>query len=181
MVHDHESGSAVRIFFKFCTMEGVNRVMKMIIIFSKNIFVWGKWTILSPKMAHHHETGSAVRFFLKFCRMKGVHEHFISCFLRKNFIWGKLIFLGHFFTVWLGMVEIESGHCYYWIFSQAMISFMITTGSLNSLDMIRIHKQSRHDFSVRHLCDGCCMEIMWYLCVEVKIQQRVINGFIKLL
>ena len=83
-------------FSKFCTMEGVNRVMKMIIIFSKNIFVWGKWTILSPKMAHHHETGSAVRFFLKFCRMKGVHEHFISCFLSKNFIWGKLIFLGHF-------------------------------------------------------------------------------------
>ena len=97
MVHHHESGSAVRIFFKFCTMEGANRVMKMILImFSKNIFVWGKWTILSPKMAHHHETGSAVRFFLKFCRMKGVHEHFISCFLSKNFIWGKLIFLGHF-------------------------------------------------------------------------------------
>ena len=71
MVHDHESGSAVRIFFKFCTMEGVNRVMKMIIIFSKNIFVWGKWTILSPKMAHHHETGSSVRIFLIFAESKG--------------------------------------------------------------------------------------------------------------
>ena len=36
------------------------------------------------------------------------------------------------------MVEIEPGHCFYWILinSQGMISFMITTGSLNSQDMI---------------------------------------------
>ena len=31
---------------------------------------------------------------------------------------------------------------------------MITTGSLNSQDMIKILKHSRHDFSVKHLCDG---------------------------
>ena len=48
--------------------------------------------------------------------------------------------------------------------SQDMISFMITTGSLNSQDMIRILKQSRHDFSSKHLCDGYCMDIMvWIL------------------
>ena len=51
---------------------------------------------------------------------------------------------------------------------------MITTGSLNSEDMIRILKQSRHDFSGKHLCDGYCMGIMCCLCVEVKIQSRVI-------
>ena len=59
---------------------------------------------------------------------------------------------------------------------QDMISFMITTGSLNSQDMIRILKQWRHDFSGKHLCDGYCMDIMWCLCVEVKIY-----GFVKLL
>ena len=44
--------------------------------------------------------------------------------------------------------------------SQDKISFMITTGSLNSQDMIMILKQSRHDFSGKHLGDGCCMDIM---------------------
>ena len=38
----------------------------------------------------------------------------------------------------------------------------------------RILKRSRHDFSGKHLCDGYCMDIMWCLCVEVKVQQRVI-------
>ena len=28
------------------------------------------------------------------------------------------------------------------------------------VDMIRIFKQSRHDFSGQHLCDGYCMDIM---------------------
>ena len=41
-----------------------------------------------------------------------------------------------------------------------MTSFMITTVSLNSQDMIRILEQSRHDLSVKHLCDGYCMDIM---------------------
>ena len=50
-----------------------------------------------------------------------------------------------------------------------MISFMITTGFLNSQDMIRIGKQWIHDFSGKHLCYGYCMDIMWCLCVEVKI------------
>ena len=43
---------------------------------------------------------------------------------------------------------------------QDMISFMITTGSLNSHDMISIFKQSRRDFSGKHLCGGYCMDIM---------------------
>ena len=40
-----------------------------------------------------------------------------------------------------------------------MISFMITTGSLNSQDMIRIFKQSRHDFSSKYLYDGYCVGV----------------------
>ena len=77
---------------------------------------------------------------------------------QEKILLGKLIFLGHFFPVWWGMIEIERGHCW----------------SLYSQDMIRILKQSRHDFSVKHLCDGYCKDIMWCLCVEVKIQQIVI-------
>ena len=101
---------------------------------------------------------------------------FISCFSGKNFIWSNLIFLVFrpFFTVWFGMVKIEPSH---WsLNSRDMISFMITTGSLNSQDMVRILKQWRHDFSDKHLCGGYCMDIMWCLCVEVKI-----HGFVKLL
>ena len=56
-----------------------------------------------------------------------------------------------------------------------MISVMITTGSLNSQNMTRVLKQSRHDLSGKHLCDGYSMDIMRCLCVEVKI-----HGFVKL-
>ena len=61
-----------------------------------------------------------------------------------------------------------------------MISFMITTGSLNNQNMIRVLKQSRHEFSGKHICDGYYMDIMRCLCVEVKIQKRS-HGFVKLL
>ena len=100
-------------------------------------------------------------------------------FREKKFVWGNLIFLAlrPFFTLWLRawsnwarLLLIGS------LNSQAMISFMITTGSFNSQDMIRILKQWRHEFSGKHLCDGYCMDIMWGLCVEVKI-----HGFVKLL
>ena len=57
-----------------------------------------------------------------------------------------------FFTVWLGMVEIEPGHCYYGsLNSQEMITFMITAGSLNSQDMI-----SQVNIYL--------MDIVWILC-----------------
>ena len=44
--------------------------------------------------------------------------------------------------------------------SQDMISFMITTRSLNNQDMTRNLKQWRHDFSGKHLRDRYCMDIM---------------------
>ena len=46
-----------------------------------------------------------------------------------------------------------------------MISFMITTGPLNSLDMIRILKQLIGDLFGKYLCGGYYMDIMWCLCV----------------
>ena len=96
-----------------------------------------------------------------------VHENFIICFARKSFIWGNLIFLGHFVLFDWAWSKLSQP-------TVTIVSSMITTGSLNSQDMIRIFKQSRHDFSVKHLCDGAGKDIMWCLCVEVKIQQRVI-------
>ena len=57
-----------------------------------------------------------------------------------------------------------------------MISFMLTTGSLNSEDMIRILKQWRHDFLGKYLCDGYCMDIIKCLYGDAKI-----HGFVKLL
>ena len=96
-------------------------------------------------------------------------------FWEKKFNWGNLIFLGQFLLfdwAWwkLSQVIVTTGS----LNSQDLISFMITTGSSNSQDMIRILKQLRHDFSGKHLCDWYCMGIMWCLCVEFKIQQRVI-------
>ena len=56
-----------------------------------------------------------------------------------------------------------------------MIFFIITIGSLNSQDMMRILKQSGHDFSGTYLCDGFCMDIMCCLSgVKVIIPQRAI-------
>ena len=40
---------------------------------------------------------------------------------------------------------------------------MITTGSLNSQDMIRILNQWRHDFSDKHLWGGYCMDIVLFM------------------
>ena len=78
------------------------------------------------------------------------------------FFRGNLIFLVFrpFFTVWLGMAKL----------SQTLLIW-----SLNSQDMIRILKQRRHDFLGKHLCDEHCKDIMWCLCVYVKI-----HGFVNL-
>ena len=58
--------------------------------------------------------------------------------------------------------------------SQDMISFIITTVCLNPYGMIRIFKQSGHDFSSKRLFDRYCMDIMLCLCMEVNIQQKVV-------
>ena len=107
-----------------------------------------KWHILIT-LGQHKE------FFSNFAEWKGLIGIWkIYCFSWKKFIWGNLIFsaLRPFFAVWSSMVEIEPCHCYYRILkSQDVITFMVPAGSLNSQDMIRILKQSRHDFSGKHL------------------------------
>ena len=145
----------------------------------KNFFQ-DKWTVLGLKVAHSHDSGSAVRIFLKFCRMKGAHRcmKILLPLFEKKILWRNLMFLAFrpIFTVWLGMVKLSQVTVNWTLNSQDTISVMITTGSLNSQDMIRILKQWIHDFSGKHLCDGHCMDVMWCLCVKVNI-----NGFVKLL
>ena len=43
--------------------------MRMIVIVFQKV-IWGKWTILVPKIVHCHNSGSAVRIFLNFFTMK---------------------------------------------------------------------------------------------------------------
>ena len=45
--------------------------MKMILIIFKKKFIWGKWTILGPKMVQPHNSESAVKNFLNFAQRKG--------------------------------------------------------------------------------------------------------------
>ena len=63
-------------------------------------------------------------------------------FREKKFFLSNLIFLafGPFFTAWLGMVKLSQATANWTFNSRDMIFFMITTGSLN---MIRILKQGK--------------------------------------
>ena len=139
-------------------------------MYQKN-FVQDKWAILGPKMAHPHNSGSALRIFLKICRMKGANRFMkilLVVFREKNSF-------GAVFTVWLGMIKLSQATVN-WILKQSGHDFFHDYYWILKQDMIRILKQWRHDFSGKHLCDGYCMDIMWCLCVEVKI-----HGFVKLL
>ena len=68
MANPRKSGSALRIFFKFCRMTGANRQMRMILIIFRKKVVWGKWTIMGAKMVHPYNSGSALRIFLNFAQ-----------------------------------------------------------------------------------------------------------------
>ena len=71
-------------------------------------------------------------------RDEEVHENFFSCFLRKNLFWGNLIFSSHFLM-------------FDWVWSKSSQE-TVTIGSLKIQDMIKIFKQSGHDFSGKCLC-----------------------------
>ena len=120
-------------------------------------------------MTHPHNSGSALRIYKKFCRAKGANRYMkilLVVFQEKNVIWGSLIFLGHFLLFdWAWSKLSQATAAIESLNSQNMISFMITTGSLSSQCMVRILKQSRHDFSSKHLCDGYCMDIVMFMCV----------------
>ena len=97
--------------------------------------------------AHPHNPESALRFFLhKFCRLKGSDRYMkilLVVFREQNSFGGNSVFLAFrlFFTVRLGMFKLSQVTVNWILNSQGMISFMITTGSLNNQDMNRILKQ----------------------------------------
>ena len=149
-------------------------------VYTQKNFVQEKWAILGQRMAFPQNSGSALRIFLKFCRMKGANRYMkilLVVFQEKNHLEQFDLFslLGHFllfdwlWSNWDRPLLIGS------LNSRDIIFFMITTESLNSQNMLRILKQWRH-ISGKYLCDGHCMDVMWCLCVEVKI-----HGFVKLL
>ena len=110
-------------------------------------------------MTHPHNSGLTVRMFSKFAQSKGANRYMACCFSRKNFIRGKLIYLGHFLLsdwVWskLSQATVSIGS----LNSQDMISFMITTGAVNGQDMTRIQDMISHDFNIYVL------GIIWILC-----------------
>ena len=83
-----------------------------------------------------------------------------------------MIFFGEvlmFHWVWskLSQVTITAG----FLNSQGKIPFIIATGSLNSQDIIKILKQSGHDFSSKCLCNGYCAEIL----VNVYVWRSIFN------
>ena len=106
-------------------------------------FFQDKYGLFWAQKWHFLNSGLALRIFLKFCRMKGANRYMkiLLVVFWEKFHLGQFDLFRPFFTVWLSMVEIEPGHCYCWIL-----------------------EQSGHDFSVKHLCDGYCIDIMWYLC-----------------
>ena len=108
MAHLHNSGSAVRNVLQFCIMKRVKRVMEINVngFFQKNPIQGNLVCHFGPK-CYVLITGSALGVFLFLIlhnkRGQSVHENFISCFSRKNLIWGNLIFLGHFLGHLIGL------------------------------------------------------------------------------
>ena len=61
IAHPHNSRSAGRIFFKFCTMKEADGSMRMIVIIFQEKNCLEKMDYFGPKNLHCHNSGSAVR------------------------------------------------------------------------------------------------------------------------
>ena len=173
MMHPQHSGAAARISLKFSTVIRANTQVKVIMVCIKKFLLRTDWTILGQKMAHPYNSALALRIFSEFCRMKGANRY-IKILWEKKIHLGQFNVLGHFLLfdwAWLKLsqatVTIGSLH------SQDIFLSWLLLDSLNSQDMIRILKQPIQDFPGKHLCDGYCMDIWWFLCVELKLQKRV--------
>ena len=72
-------------------------------------------------MTHPRNSKLALKMFFKFCTMKGAHRYMkilLVAFEGKNRL-GQFYLFRSFFTVWLGMVEIEPGYSCYQILKQS--------------------------------------------------------------
>ena len=128
--------------------------------------VQDKWAILWSKMAHPEKLRISSKNSVKILHNERANKYMkILFFEKKNFVFH----LGQF-----DLFSLETifycliGHGWNWA---RALSWLLL---LNSQDMIRILKQSRHDFSGKYLCEYCID--MWFFCMEVKT-----HGFVKLL
>ena len=124
------------LFFQFCTMKGAKRDIKIILtVFLKEILLYPEqFDYFGTKMVWcplHFDF--ALRFFYQFYSRKGTKSYMKICLVVS---WETISFeqfdlFRPFFNVWLGVVKIEPGHYYYWIFKiRTWLRF------LNSQDMI---------------------------------------------
>ena len=122
MVCPHDSGAAGRIFLKILHTEKCQQVDDSNNNgLYQNKCVQGKWVISDPKMIHPRNSKLALKMFFKFCTMKGAHRYMkilLVAFQEKNHL-GQFDLFRSFFTVWLGMVEIEPGYSQYHILKQS--------------------------------------------------------------
>ena len=89
MAHAHNSGSAVRIFSKFCTMKEANRYMEIILMAFPKKSCFRQMDHLGPKMTHPHNSGSAIRIVLQFHKKEGANrdmEIILTFFQRKKIL-----------------------------------------------------------------------------------------------
>ena len=97
MACPRNSGSALRIFLKFCIVTGAKRFIEIILmVFILKNIIWGKSAILGLKMTCPCNLGSAQRMFLKFCTTKGTKgniEIILMVFLKKKSYFRQI---GHF-------------------------------------------------------------------------------------
>ena len=105
--------------------------LKEILLYSEQFGLFGKWygVLFTLNLLSD--------FFIRFTQKKDQEVIFFS-FLRKNLFWGNLIFSSHFLI-------------FDWVWSKSSQA-TVTIGSLKSQDMIKIFKQSGHDFSGKYLC-----------------------------
>ena len=91
----HNSGSALRIFFRFCAMKRADMYMEITsIAFPKNSSS-GQMSHSGPKMVHPHNSGSAA-MIVSYCIMRGAKremEIIVMVFLEK-------ILLGAIWSFW---------------------------------------------------------------------------------
>ena len=164
------------LFCNFTQWKGPREMWKLCFLWKKSYS--GQFGYFGSRMVRPHNIGSAISFFLVLHNKRGQRGtwSFISCFSRRNLITSNLIFLGHFLLFdWACSKLSQATATIGFLNSQDMISSMFTTASLNRQDMVRILKHLGHDFLSKRLCDGYYVDVIWYLCVEVNIQQWIHN------
>ena len=135
-----------KIVLQFCTMKGIKETFKINVILKETLFRLICW-FWSKKEWPHHKFSSTLNV-AQWNWPRGTWKYqflFELSHLRKFDIFRS------FFNCWSGAAKIEPDPSYYYLNSHNMVSFMITTGSLNSQGIIRILKQSEHDFSGKYL------------------------------